>query len=87
MSIRLDIIYLLWRGVGTLLLATVSPSSADTEHTLSTLQHVAGIALQHENGEAAGSGAGAESGILQTEATKVRFIHACMHERSMIVVH
>jgi hypothetical protein len=47
----------------------------DTEHTLSTLQHVAAIALRHGHGQDAGSAGAAgvtgDSGILQTEATKV----------------
>ena len=59
-------------GARTLLLATLSPSSADTEHTLSTLQHVAGIAnagSETAAGAVAGGAAG-EDGMLQTEATK-----------------
>lgn len=69
----------------TLLLATLSPSSADTEHSLSTLQHVAAIANSNSKAAAAASGsggggvggsAGGDDGdtaggtVLQTEASK-----------------
>lgn len=68
----------------TVLLATLSPSSADTEHSLSTLQHVAAIA--NSNAPIAASASGRGSGaqdcaaegrdettvgtVLQTEASK-----------------
>lgn len=62
----------------TLLLATLSPSSADTEHSLSTLQHVAAIAnagcaapSAGQNDSSSADGGGSSGGILQTEATKV----------------
>ena len=61
-------------GARTLLLATVSPASADTEHTLSTLQHVAAIAASGEAAGAVAAAAAAEAeagAALQTEATKV----------------
>ena len=59
-------------GARTLLLATLSPSSADTEHTLSTLQHVAAIANagSEAEAEAEAGGAAGEDGMLQTEASK-----------------
>ena len=66
-------------GGRTLMLATLSPSSADTEHSLSTLQHVAAIANSAAGGGGPGGSAVAEgvagegSGtgtVLETEATK-----------------
>ena len=53
----------------TVLLATLSPSSADTEHSLSTLQHVGAIANSGRDEGAAEPEA--ESEVLQTEASKV----------------
>ena len=49
-------------GARTLLLATVSPASADTEHTLSTLQHVAAIAASGEGGATGATGAAVVAG-------------------------
>ena len=58
-------------GARTLLLATLSPSSADVEHTLATLQHVAAVANITDEAQAQSQIAAAEAGVLQTEATKV----------------